>query len=207
MLLYYVILIAILCLLLKYNNPSITNKNLCVCLCLAIVLLFILTKIADYVVIKSLKPSTVETKQEIKVSITEEKPIQAEQPVQPEQPIQAEIPVKRQCGMHHVDEKNDSKIPQPYTLSSVNEDYILTGGMDYDLNNPKYPLLEKNQDLTSFPASFGEIEYILDKYKENGENRYYSVYYNIPKNMSFDKIDELMDLNKKRSLIQQSPLI
>ena len=87
------------------------------------------------------------------------------------------------------------------------KNYISSGGLEYDYNNPKYPLLEKNQDISTFPASFGELEYTLDKYKDNGENRYYSIYYNIPKNMSYDNVDELINLNKMRSLSQQAPLM
>ena len=120
---------------------------------------------------------------------------------QQEQPI-----VTRKCGSNIITTNDDTKLPQPYKLSSQDEDYILTGGLEYDLNNPKYPLLEQNQDIPTFPASFGQVEYILDKYRENGEYQYDGIYSGIPKDMSYDNVCRLLKLNKIRSLSQQSPL-
>ena len=221
MILYYIVLILILWLLLKYNNPSINNRDLCVFICLAIVLLFIMIKIR-YLAKKCHKKVHIEetiAKPEMRPEMGPEMRPEMRPEMVPEMRPEMKPEMKPETRPemkpemvpeeHNINNKCGQipKIPKTYTLTSVNEDYVLSGGLEYDLNNPKYPLLEQNQDIQTFPSSFGEIDYIIDKYRDNGENPYESIYYNIPDNMSYNNVGELMNLNKIRSLSQQSPLV
>jgi hypothetical protein len=268
MIIYYIILIFVLYFIIKYNNPSTENKNICIYICFAVILLFMLIKLKKYYIhnkyhvniksvnniqehhikheeesnIKHEEESNIKHEEEsniIRLNIpsvntnlinNEEIPIVNTNTVHNEEIHNGEIHMKNTNVVHNEEiQMNNTnvlnndiiqhkmckkmmpdmkyKIPQPYRLTSENEDYILSGGLKYDNNNPKYPLLDKNQDIASFPESFGEIENIIDKYRHNDGNRYYDIYGNMPKNMSYSDVDSMMKLDKIRSLIQQSPLV